>query len=170
MTELACRSENICLIASDWGGDRVETSDAACAACVRSGTFGQKNGVTASLVFTHMNKNGRKIPDEFLTELKGYFTNADYPEEGPGTELKKLMSWFNLKDSQGCKCKQRAIQMNAWGPDKCEENMELILEWLREAAKQENVFYSRAAAYVLVKTAITTSRLKNGSNNRNADA
>lgn len=56
------------------------------------------------------------------------------PEEGPGTELKKLLKGF--PQVQGCACNVRADQMNQWGVTGCLENLPTIVGWLKEAWSQ----------------------------------
>ena len=52
---------------------------------------------------------------------------------GPGYYLKRSLSWFGLRDDGTCGCDEHAAQMDRWGPDGCEEHMDEILGWLREA-------------------------------------
>lgn len=76
----------------------------------------------------------------------------------PGTELKKLISWFYSPDKKKCKCATRIAKMNKWGPDKCEQKMETILRWLRHSAAIAKMPYFRPAVLLLVRKAIKNSR------------
>jgi hypothetical protein len=80
------------------------------------------------------------------------------PAGGPGTELKKILSWFGLHDTKGCKCKDRALRMDAWGPDLCLERIDTIVKWLGEEAKRRGVPFSATAGRVLVRWAIRKAR------------
>lgn len=53
---------------------------------------------------------------------------------GPGTELKKILTNLGINPGPSCACNGRAAQMDAWGPDVCEEpeRFETIVGWLRE--------------------------------------
>jgi len=73
---------------------------------------------------------------------------------GPGTELEKLIHKFGLKAVAGCKCRAHARQMNEWGPQKCAENIDTIVGWLREEAQKAKLPFVRIVATKLVKMAI----------------
>jgi hypothetical protein len=75
----------------------------------------------------------------------------------PGTELQKLISWF-YTPSKKCKCATRIAKMNAWGPDKCEENIDTIMRWLKHSAAINSVPYVESAVRVLVWIAIRKAR------------
>ena len=78
--------------------------------------------------------------------------------EGPGTELKKLLSWFHSPDKRKCKCKTRIQKMNAWGPDKCALKFETILRWLRHSSKIHKIPFFEPAVRLVIATAIRRSR------------
>lgn len=65
----------------------------------------------------------------FLTDiLRGVHENG-----GPGTELRKLLSWF-AKHRKGCRCKERALIMDRWGPRQTRRNIDTVVAWLKEEA------------------------------------
>ncbi len=78
--------------------------------------------------------------------------------EGPGTELKKLLSWFHSPDKRKCKCQTRIQKMNAWGPDKCEQKMETILRWMRHSSKFHKIPFFEPAVRLVIRTATRRSR------------
>lgn len=78
--------------------------------------------------------------------------------EGPGTELKKLLSKIGIRPTADCPCNKRANQMDQEGPDWCEQNMEKILGWLREEANRRGLPFVNAAGRLLVRRAIKNSR------------
>jgi hypothetical protein len=82
------------------------------------------------------------------------------PPGGPGTELKRILSWFGINDQGGCACKDRARRMDAWGCDLCEERLDIILKWLRQEAKRRSLPFNEWGARQLVKVAIGRSRAK----------
>lgn len=87
-----------------------------------------------------------------------------YPREkaavkgGPGTELTKILETLGLGYLEGCKCKQRARQMDEWGPDGCLQNLSTIVGWLEEEAKNRKLPFIRWGARTLVLVAIRRAR------------
>lgn len=61
-----------------------------------------------------------------------------YPEDGPGTELKKILESYGLQASENCGCNHMARQMNLWGPEAClaESNLNYTKEFLKNNAKK----------------------------------
>lgn len=78
---------------------------------------------------------------------------------GPGTELKKLVSWFVwLRDVGDCRsCYNREQQMNQWGPEECRKNISTIVDWLRESAAKHSLPFSGTLARILINKAIRNS-------------
>jgi hypothetical protein len=86
---------------------------------------------------------------------------------GPGTELKKIIArwqkrlpWFDLAPKEGCNCGESVKVMDAWGPDRCEDRIEVILDKLeREAERRKlSVPFRRQAARWMVRLAIRRAR------------
>jgi hypothetical protein len=77
---------------------------------------------------------------------------------GPGTELSKILGMLGLHALEGCKCKKRAQVMDEWGPDACEQNIDLIVSWLEDEAKGRKLPFIRWGAKTLVKVAIRRAR------------
>lgn len=62
---------------------------------------------------------------------------VDHPkEEGPGTELKELLSSLDITKLENCDCNAKMRQMNIWSAAGCREHFDEIVGWLREGAKQ----------------------------------
>ena len=78
--------------------------------------------------------------------------------EGPGTELKKLLSWFYSPSKTKCKCSTRIQKMNAWGPVKCEQKIETILRWMKHSAMIHKIPFFEPAVRLVIRTAIKRSR------------
>lgn len=89
-----------------------------------------------------------------------------YPTERVGTELKILLAKFGLKPAVGCKCHQHITEMDARGIDWCEENIDVIVGWLKEEAARSRLPFFETGAKILVKKAIKTAkkRLRNVKN------
>ena len=92
-------------------------------------------------------------------EHKGTF----YPN-GPGTELKTILSGMGFKERQGCSCGSYAATMNAKGPEWCLNNLEKIVDWLAKSAKQRELPFSRMVARQLVKKAVKRHKQNMGTN------
>lgn len=79
-------------------------------------------------------------------------------KSGPGTELKKMFLSWGIKPSAGCKCNQRSLQMDSWGPDECEQRMEEIIGWLRDEATARGLPFVETVARMFVRRAIAKAR------------
>jgi hypothetical protein len=79
-------------------------------------------------------------------------------QNGPGLELKKMLRSFGIYETAGCKCNQRSLQMDLWGPDECERRIEEIVRWMKEEADIRGLPFIPAAARMLVRRAIKKSR------------
>lgn len=85
-------------------------------------------------------------------------TPREIPNDGPGTQLKKLLSTIGITATANCACNQRAAQMNLWGADECEAHLDEIVGWLREEATKRNLPFIDAAGRLLVRRAIANAR------------
>lgn len=84
-------------------------------------------------------------------------------QTGPGTELKRLLLHYGIKAADTCYCESRAAEMDRNGADWCEENMDVILGWLREAATAEGMKIEAEplfipAALELIRDAVAAAR------------
>lgn len=77
---------------------------------------------------------------------------------GPGTFLSKMLEKVGIKSSPTCSCKARARSMNENGNDWCEQNIDMIVGWLREEAEKRKLPFVDIAGTLLVKRAISLSR------------
>ena len=80
------------------------------------------------------------------------------PPAGPGTELKKLLSWVGIRSTDSCQCDDRALLMDIMGADECEERLDEIVDWLEEEAEERGLLFSRTVAALAVMQAIRNSR------------
>jgi hypothetical protein len=87
-----------------------------------------------------------------------YSGDVDPSLRGVGTELHRLLGYFGVHMKPGCSCRGRMVQMNKWGVQGCEENIETIVEWLKEEAARRNLPYITAAGRMLVRRAIHNAR------------
>lgn len=79
---------------------------------------------------------------------------------GPGTELKKLLAKIGIVSTPDCSCNRVAAEMDAWGPDECEqpERMAYIVAAMRENAERRGMPFLDVAAKLLVRRAIKNAR------------
>jgi hypothetical protein len=77
---------------------------------------------------------------------------------GPGTELSKMLKRFGIEYVPGCKCADHARQMDLWGPDGCERQIQTIVGWLRKESEKRGLPFVEFAAKHLVQRAINRAR------------
>ena len=82
------------------------------------------------------------------------------PREGPGTELHRILARWGIRETSKCACKSREREMNAWGPDKCLERIDRIVDWMAAEAKKRHLPFVRAAAVLLVRRAVRLARAR----------
>lgn len=80
--------------------------------------------------------------------------NIEIPQEGVGTELKKLLSKIGIKATENCSCNHRAKLLDMNGIEWCENNMETIIGWLKEESERRNLPFIEYVAKTLIKRAI----------------
>lgn len=89
--------------------------------------------------------------------------NASMPPAragGPGSELSRLLKRFGIEPTPTCKCRAKAAQMDAWGPDECSrpERIDEVVAVMREEAKARGLPFIDAAGRLLVRRAIARAR------------
>jgi hypothetical protein len=77
---------------------------------------------------------------------------------GPGAELKKLLSMVGITAAPDCSCNAHAAKMNLWGADECERRIDEIVGWLREEATKRGLPFIDAAGRMLVRRAIANAK------------
>lgn len=77
---------------------------------------------------------------------------------GAGTLLSKMIKSIGLKIESGCSCKQHAIEMNEKGNDWCEQNIDIIVDWLKKESQKRKIPFIDAIARLMVKRAIKKSK------------
>lgn len=82
------------------------------------------------------------------------------PQEGPGTELKKLLAKIGIVPSANCSCNAKAREMNQKGAEWCEQNIETIIGWLRDEHQLQKVKlpFIEVGVKLLIKRAIRNAR------------
>jgi len=77
---------------------------------------------------------------------------------GPGTKLSQMLEKLGIKSAPNCSCKARAKLMNEKGFEWCEQNIDVIVGWLREEAQKRNLPFIDIAGKIIVKRAISQSK------------
>jgi hypothetical protein len=70
----------------------------------------------------------------YQSSLLGVTLRPDLIGKGPGSILKKVISWF-VETPPGCECEHRSKIMDLWGYEGCRTNEKTIRSWLRESAR-----------------------------------
>ena len=99
----------------------------------------------------------------FVSKVRGAIRQCRKPSPrfcGVGCHLARMLSWFGIRDDGRCGCSEHAAQMDAWGPDGCEREIETIMGWLRDAAAKRLplVPWVDAPVRLLVHQAIAAAR------------
>lgn len=143
---------NHCKISEKLCGIPVELDEGVCKACEESPYPQSINRVTASRACWKLRQEGHPVPKELQETALGY-------TKGPGTELKKIISFFPVPKKSGCsRCRSLETKMNKWGPSKCTKKMDYIVKKLMIAAKRRNIPTNERLVSILVKRAIKQSR------------
>lgn len=100
----------------------------------------------------------QRSPDGVMIARPTPTLRPSLPTQGVGTELKKLLAKIGIRSTPNCQCNSRAAEMDRRGPDWCEENMEVILGWLKQESDRRKLPFVAAAAKLLVRRAIKKAR------------
>jgi hypothetical protein len=65
--------------------------------------------------------------------------------------------FFGIK-AGNCKCNTRARYLNSVGADWCEQNIETIVEWLKEEAAARGLPFISTVGRMIVRRAISNAR------------
>ena len=158
-----------CEISSKLAGVPVPIAPGVCEACT---PFHPEftNRVTASRASWQLRKDGVPTPPEIMAiakqapQLKQQILKRKVrPRKAPtpssslplvGDTLHSILSSWGITMTSGCSCKQHRVTMNTWGPQKCLENIDTIVGWLRAEAKKRHLPFSKFLAKKLVKFAV----------------
>lgn len=75
-----------------------------------------------------------------------------------GSELKKLLSKIGINATPTCSCNKRARIMDDRGIEWCENNIDVIVDWLREEATKRKLPFIDMAGRILVRRAIKNAK------------
>ena len=107
-------------------------------------------------VFKMMDDTG---PETFIRDKKNAPQKIQEIEgAGPGTELKKLLAKLGIAVTPDCPCSVHAALMDQNGCEWCEQNLDIIVGWMREESERRGVIFIEKAARFLAKRAIAKAR------------
>lgn len=86
------------------------------------------------------------------------FAPPKLPFDGAGTYLKKYLSRIGITATPTCSCNAKAQHMDVMGVKWCEDNVDLIVSWLKEEATNRNLPFVDLPARMLVKHAISSAK------------
>lgn len=161
-------NDGVCELASSLSGIKCPAGGDTCDACEKSIPSKQENAVTYSLAFSALHRKKLFDPKlhshvqdgvrHFCTQKNTVPIQTMSLSSGVGTVLQRKLSWFVRKDDSCVLCRYRAAKMNEWGPDGCEDKIELILVWLQHSAKKRGVPFFKEAVRLVVQSAIKEER------------
>lgn len=100
-----------------------------------------------------------KLGDNPAAVLRASFPKTlEENPHGPGTILSNMLSTIGIKSSPSCACRKHAIEMNDKGPDWCEQNIDTILEWLKDESTKRKLPFIESVAKMMVNKAISKAR------------
>lgn len=147
-----------CVLSSALAKIPVPIEDKACETCKESDKPMTLNGVVCSRAIWALRQRQLPVDPQLFDCI------ADSQREGPGNELKELLSkWSDPEKS--CDCNARIAQMNSWGVVGCLRNFTRIVNWIHsEAIKRYPILKFLPTKWYfkrLVKKAIINARRKN---------
>lgn len=77
--------------------------------------------------------------------------------DGAGSILSNFLKKIGITSTPNCLCRQRAIEMNEKGSEWCLQNVETIVQWLKEEADKRQLLYQDWCIKALVNRAIKRS-------------
>ncbi len=123
------KEKKYCELASNAQGWSVETTPYYCSICLDS-KEPKKLGNEGIRIAT------RKAAE--VNKKRLILSVEERIGEGAGSELHKMIPKFI--ESKTCSCRDWAKKMNVWGPDKCEQNREQIVDKLVSESKKRAIF------------------------------
>jgi hypothetical protein len=139
-------------------GEPIVLQEKACEACIKSDQPRTVNKITVGTAIASLMRSNQfdQLKHKHLIDLIHGTNEASY-STGPGTNLKRYLSWF-ASETTDCACKDRVRVMNTWGPDLCTQNIDIILDWLEQSASERKLPFVRFLARILVSKAISEAR------------
>ena len=117
-----------CNVIKRLGGDKINCRVSAvdCKMCLKHKPKQNTNKFTVCKTLQRI-----KLGGHFTLDKHARLATAVKCAIGPGTYLHNEIGIFS---NSKCGCEHKASIMNEWGPFECMNNIDLIMEWLREAS------------------------------------
>ena len=125
------RIDGQCKLASEIAQATIECRDDAFKACTECACPHTFNYVVASLAYKYVPEQDRKTLIEVIRRGKNCILG------GPGTELKKILTYLYIVEVEDCGCGMHAEQMNQWGAKECRVRLDEITTWMKEACESK---------------------------------
>ncbi len=132
-----------------------------CKDCPNRTTFAPREGVSYS--GTRTCPPGRVCPINNATVSPGATVkNLKVRPTGPGTELKKILADFGFVARFSCQCNDHVRELDRRGVKWAEENMGIILGWLRDEWNVQRLpsEFDAGIAAMVVEAAIDAAKSK----------
>jgi hypothetical protein len=133
-------------------GVTASTTDGACNVCLAEPT--RINSVTASLAL-HVIPHPRPDDKKYLVGLL-----KRVEPQGPGTELRKILTSVGIKEPADCDCRSYANLMDKWGSEECNRRKQEIIIHLNAQAITWLDMLKVAVAGYLTTDALLTEAIK----------
>jgi hypothetical protein len=99
------------------------------------------------------------LGDDPSSVLRALFPRTmEEDPNGPGTQLSKMIKSLGIHMSDSCSCRRHALEMNEKGNDWCENNIDTVVGWLEQEAKNRGLPFVKMVGKVMVGRAIKKSR------------
>jgi hypothetical protein len=100
-----------------------------------------------------------KLGSDPAAKIRSLFppTLEEFPN-GPGTILSQMIKSVGVSITPTCKCMKHANEMNTKGVKWCENNTEIIIEWLKQECKERNIPFIPTVVRMVVNQAISKAK------------
>lgn len=155
------RNNGTCQLINQLVGVPTQVPEAACVKCSTSDNPQQLNRVVYGLAYFHETDVNRKrelialIAPQAMAIL----------DEGPGTELRKILDSIGVREPVDCDCKSYANLMDTWGADECNRKKQEIISHLNIQAITWLDMIKVALAGYLTTDALVTEAIRRADSN-----
>lgn len=114
------------------------------------------NHVVASITLSHFKFTETEFNEQLFNLIR---QGPNCKIGGPGTELKRLLSYVKLlpEDNGTCDCEWHVSEMDYWGSEECRKRIDEICEWLIDQAKKRGLMWNKLVIDVLILSACDLS-------------
>lgn len=113
------------------------------------------NTITLKIAHQKLDRLMNNDPQGFFQKF--FPKSLENHPDGAGSILSNFLKKIGITSTPNCLCRQRAIEMNEKGPEWCLQNVETIVQWLKEEADKRQLLYQDWCIKALVNRAIKRS-------------